>query len=38
MDKFPKERLIEIALDLDMEDVIKFCKTNKRVNSVVCEN
>ena len=38
MDKFPKEMLIEIALYLDMEGIIKFCKTNKRVNSVVCEN
>lgn len=38
MDKFPKEILIEIALDLDMEHIIKFCKTNKRVNLAICEN
>ena len=38
MDKFPKEMLIEIALKLDIENIIKFCKTNKRTNFVVCEN
>jgi hypothetical protein len=38
MDKFPKEMLIQVALELDMENIIKFCKTNKKVNSAVCEN
>jgi hypothetical protein len=38
MDKFPKDMLIQVALDLDMVHIIKFCKTNKRVNSAVCEN
>ena len=38
MDKFSKEMLIEISLDLDMKNVIKFCAMNKRINSAVYEN
>ena len=38
MDKFPKEMLIEIALELNMKNIIKFCRTNKKINSAVCEN
>lgn len=38
MEKLPKDILIEIALNLNPDDVINFCKSAKRENQVICQN
>ena len=38
MEKLPKDILIEIALNLNPNDVISFCKSGKRENQVICQN
>ena len=38
MDHLPKDLLIELALDLDLPEVIKFCGTSQRINKTVCES
>lgn len=38
MERLNKNLLIEIALKLDLPEVIKFCRTSKAHNKAVCEN
>ena len=38
MEKLPKDILIEIALDLDLQDVFGYCLSSKYINEIVCEN
>jgi hypothetical protein len=33
-----KQSLILIALEMDLPDILNFCKTSKRVNDAVCKN
>jgi len=38
MEKLPKDILIEIALDLNLQDVFGYCLSSKYINERVCEN
>ena len=38
MEKLPKDILIEIALDLNLQDVFAYCLSSKYINERVCEN
>lgn len=34
----PKNVLIQTIIDLDVEDILSLCRTNKKLNQDVCEN
>jgi len=38
METLPKDILISIALNLDLPQIIQFCKTDKYHNNVICES
>jgi len=38
MEKLPKDILIEIALDLDLQSIFGYCLSSKYINEKVCEN
>lgn len=38
MERFDKNLLRLMAIELDMPSLIKFCKTNKRINKEVCQS
>ena len=38
MNYLPKDLLIELALDLDLPEVIKFCSSSQRINKTICES
>ena len=38
METQPKEILILYALDLDLPELINFCRSNKIINDKVCNN
>jgi len=38
MEKLPKDILIEIALDLDLQSILGYCLSSKYINEKVCEN
>ena len=38
MDKFDAQVLFEIALGLDLPDILSFCSTNQKINRLVCQN
>ena len=33
-----RDLLIELALDLDLPEVIKFCSSSQRINKTICES
>jgi len=38
MNKLSHDLLYSLALELDLPDLINFCKTNEKINKYVCEN
>lgn len=38
MNNLPKDLLIVLALNLEYEEILNLCQTNKRVNDIVCKN
>lgn len=38
LDKIDKDILMEIALGLDMPELLKLCLTSKRINGLICNN
>ena len=38
IDSLPKDILIEIAIELDLPDIVKWCSINKRINSLTGQN
>ena len=38
MDKLPKDIIVLLALELDISDVLTYCKLSKRFNNAVCNN
>jgi hypothetical protein len=38
MEDLDKQRLLLIALELDIPSVLNFCSSNKRINALICKN
>ena len=38
IDSLPKDILIEIAIELDLSDIVNWCQLNKRINSLTGQN
>ncbi|GAG79205.1 unnamed protein product, partial [marine sediment metagenome] len=38
MDKIPKDIIVLLALELDISDVLTYCRLSKRFNNAVCNN
>ena len=38
MDKFPKDVLVLLAIDLDLPDILRFCKAYPNVDENICNN
>ena len=38
MERLPKDVLVEIALGLDVWEVLEFCQTSKKTNKLICQN
>jgi len=37
MEKLDRDTLFSIALELNLPDLLKFCRSSKRINDLVCK-
>lgn len=38
MENFPRDMIIQLALEYDLSTIMNFCRTSKRMNTIICDN